>query len=205
MQFEIAYLKHNPEVFEKHLEPSLKNLSGDFITTAISNGNKPAKAYNKVLRESKCDFIILTHEDMSFSSNMLERVEFTINEIPDFGVLGVVGKSKSGEYCWANRNKSSVVSTLDCCFVVIRRADGLYFDEVAFDNFHLYVEDYCMMVKEKYGRLSRTLLMNFKKEGECPDYLRHYSHTIKARGPCWGRYAEYRDKLLKRYPEVKIT
>jgi hypothetical protein len=206
MMFEIAYISYNPDAFKKYLGPSLESLSpGNFIITAVPNGNKPASAFNKVLKESKCEYIIFTHEDISFSSNLLERVEYTIKAIPDFGVLGLVGRDKKWNYCWSIRKRSFVVSTLDCCFVVIRKSDKLMFDEKTFDDYHLYIEDYCMQVKKEYGRVSCTLLMNSVHDKEFPDYLRHHFMTTKRLGFCWGKYKQYRDILFKRYPDITTT
>lgn len=206
MQFEISYIAYNPDAFKKHLEPSLESLPpGSFITTVVPNGTKPAKGFNKVLRESKHEYIIFTHEDISFSSNMLERVEYTIKAIPDFGVLGMVGRDKNWIYRWSTRQRSHLVSTLDCCFVVIRKADKLLFDEATFDDFHLYVEDYCMQVKREYGRVSCTLLMNAKKDNKFPDYMTHHEVTGKKLGVWWGKYKQYRDILFKRWPGITTT
>lgn len=205
MNFEITYIAHNPAVFEKHLGPSLRNLSGNFVTTAIPNGSKPASAFNKVIRESKCDFIIFTHEDVCFSSNFLERVEYTIKTVPDFGVLGMVGRDKFGNYCWPNRGCSYIVTTLDCCLAIIRRDMGLLFDDETFDDYHLYIEDYCMRMKRDFGRGSFTLLMNMIPDDKFPDFIAHQGVTIRKDGKCWGNYYKYRKILQDRHPDVITT
>ena len=205
MKFEIAYIAYNPEAFKLHLGPSLERLLGDFVTTVIPNGSMPAKAFNKVLRESKCEYVIFTHEDISFSSNLLERIEYTIKAIPDFGVLGLVGRDNDQNYCWSARKISHVVCTLDCCFVVVRKSDRLKFDEATFNEYHLYVEDYCMRVKKELGRMICTLLMNSKKDDKYPDYLIHHEWTGKRLGACWGKYNHYRRLLELKYPCVRTT
>ena len=120
MRFEIAYISYNSEAFREYLGPSLEKLIGDFDKTVIPNGSMPAKAFNKVLRESRCQYVIFTHEDIKFSPNMLERVEYTVKTIPDFGVLGLVGRDNGFNYQWANRQKSHVVSTLDCLIHLLK-------------------------------------------------------------------------------------
>jgi len=123
----------------------------------------------------------------------------------------MVGVTSQGEYKWSKKETTFLVDTLDCCFLVIKKDTACLFDESIFDDYHLYVEDYCAQLKS-YGLLSFTILTDaceslpdatYSYEPE--SYLRHHSATVAKRGYCWGRYSEYRAKLEKKWPGIKTT
>ena len=105
MKFTIGYIDHNDDVYNKYLGPSLLNLSGDFDVIKTSSWESPAVNYNHILKKSNNRFVILTHQDISFSKTLLERVEKTITDNPNFGVLGLVGVDSNKQYFWSDLNK----------------------------------------------------------------------------------------------------
>lgn len=210
--FTIGYINHNPSVHERLLGPSIKNLKGDFDVIFTSDKLLPAQNYNKMISETKTPYLILTHQDVSFSSDLLFCIEETIESLgKNWGSLGMVGVTKHGEYKWSTEKEIQQVDTLDCCFIAIRKDTEIIFDENNFDDYHLYVEDYCAQLKHK-DLPSFTILTNSAESSPTGSYsftdlryLRHHSVTVSQRGYCWGRYREYRDRLEKKWPGIKTT
>jgi hypothetical protein len=203
MKFTIGYIDHNDDVFNKYLGPSLLNLSGDFDVIKTKSSNSPAINYNEILKKSNNRFVILTHQDISFSKTLLQRIEKTINDNPNFGVLGFVGVDSSKKYFWSDLNKQHEVQTLDCCFIVADKENNVFFDEKTFNDFHLYVEDFCLQTKKSTGKSPYTILIS--KDPKTENFLCHHSVTLKNLGSRWGKYDEYRKKLLNKWGNVKTT
>lgn len=209
--FSIGYINHDTDVFERFLGPSLNELNGDFEVVFTSDEKLPASNYNEIIDNSAYDFIILTHQDVSFSSDLLERISSTINSVGDWSALAMVGASYDGVCRWSNQNQSFELSSADCCFIVINKGHGIRFDESTFDDFHLYVEDYCGQAKKKTGFPVRTIFTNSRESS--PDrrdeslntYLNHHSVTVNKRGTAWGKYWEYRKKLEDKWPGIKTS
>lgn len=214
MNFTIAYIDHKKEVFEKYLKPSIESLTGNYNIISVSDELFPAENYNKLINLSTTDWIILTHQDISFPSNLLERIELTINEIGEdnIGALCMVGVNERGEYKFSKENEIYEVQTSDCCFLVINKKNNIYFDPINFDEYHLYVEDYCVRVFKELNKKIYTILVD---SDAIMDYdwndtiefnkLRHHSYTCSKKGFCWGRYHEYKQKLLNIWGDVKTT
>ena len=95
MKFTYSYIEYKKDVFEKFLKPCLNTIS-DKIDIISRPNIKPSKFFNQVQRESKHRYIIFSHEDITFSSNILEQIEKSINENSNFGVLCIVGKNDAG-------------------------------------------------------------------------------------------------------------
>jgi hypothetical protein len=203
MRFTIGYIEHNKEIFDKYLGPSLLKLNGDFEIIKTSDKKVPAINYNHIISESKNRFVILTHQDISFSETLLERIELTINQNPNFGVLGLVGVDNNKKYYWSDLNQQYELQTLDCCFIVIDKNNNVFFDNNTFDDFHLYVEDFCLQTKKTTGKSPYTILIT--KNPKTPHYLCHHSVTLRKLGSRWGKYNEYKQRLIKKWGDVKTT
>jgi len=212
MFFSIGYIEHNKDVFNKFLGRSLRQLSGSFELISTSDEKKPAENYNIIINNAQSDYLILTHQDVSFSSTLLQDIERTLKQIEyNFGVLGMVGVNASSEYKWSRENEIFKLETTDSCFIVIDKKDNIYFNSRIFDDYHLYVEDYCAVVSRIYHRPIYTILTNSKEtppsivDESKERYLNHHSVTMNKRGAAWGRYPEYRKLLEKRWPGIKTT
>lgn len=208
--FSIGYIRHDQQVFDRFLGHSLNRLNGTFEVLSTSDEACPAKNYNELIDKSKSNILILTHQDVSFSSDLLERIQLTIDSVKDWGVLAMVGAAENGVCVWSRMHDSFEISSSDCCFIVINKEHGVRFDEETFDDFHCYVEDYCAQVREKTGLPTRTIL-TFATEASpyavepYPTWLSHHSVTVNKRGPAWGKYWEYRKKLEDKWPGIKTT
>ena len=209
VQFTIGYRARFPEVCSKYLQPSIDNLEGEFFVikeeeeAAISHNdfnlkNSPAKNYNNIIFKCETPYLILCHEDVSFSKDLLQNIQDTIYLIPEFGMLGLVGCDKTGINKWSDSKKVYTVDTLDSCFIVIRLDYGLKFNEKDFGGLHLYVEDYCARLNQ-LGKTNHTILL------KDDSYINHHSSTWSTLGPAWGDYSEYKKVFNKLYPNTKTT
>jgi glycosyltransferase involved in cell wall biosynthesis len=203
MKFTIGYIDHDKSVFDECLGNSLTGLKGEFDIIKTPSNNKPSQNYNYILKNSKNKYVILTHQDITFSNDLLERIEDTITKHQDFGVLGLVGVDTNKTYRWSELDKSHIVQTLDCCFIVIDKDTNVLFDEKNFKGLHLYVEDYCMEIKKTTNKVSRTILIHSKTKH--PSFLKHHSKTFRKLGAGWGNYNFYKKVLVKKWGNVKTT
>jgi len=95
-QFTIGYIRHNKYVYETYLGPSIDNLEGDFDVLSTTDENKPAANYNELISKCNTPYLILTHQDVTFSPNLLDRLKMTIKETPiTLGYDEVYKNSKS--------------------------------------------------------------------------------------------------------------
>lgn len=211
---------HAPEVFNKYYYPSLtglleysQSMYGVYFIPEIHNGNFPATLYNKIIRKSTTKYICLTHTDVTFSPDFIDNIFKTIEQVPDFGALGIVGVDHNGKYHWASEHEIKRVETLDCCCIIINKEHGILFDEKNFNEFHLYVEDYCQQVNEK-GLGCYTLLTNAAERPpsvtyhdikEEKNFFNHHSVTLNRLGTCWGRYHEFKKILNEKWKRQVMT
>ena len=203
----IAYVDHNRSVHNKFLEPSLLSLIGineNVNVILIDDSRSPATNYNIMLSEAKTKYVLFVHQDVTFGTNFLDNIFDTISQVPDFGALGIVG-IKDGVYYWSNDKSIHEVDTLDSCSILVNKEHGLFFDDKTFDEFHMYVEDYCCQVRNKLKLKCYTLLTNASeaKKGDVynreTNYAQHHSATMNVRGYSWGRYGEFLQKMKLKY------
>jgi hypothetical protein len=212
-KFTFGYIEHNPIVFERYLKPSLNSIHCDlYDIVKTDNVNVPSVNYNTMLKQCKTEYLILTHEDVSFPSDLLECIENTIKLLPDFGVLGMVGRDVNGIYKWSNKNEIYEVDTLDCCFIVLKTNTDVKFDEINFNEYHMYVEDICAQMNRTHNKKNYTLLIDSKEISDnnyvdtyIPTKLVHHSATLSKRGHSWGNYHSYRNILIKKWGNIKTT
>jgi hypothetical protein len=212
-KFTFGYIQHNPVVLERYLKKSLQGINSDLydiITT--DDTNVPSVNYNAILEQCKTEYLILTHEDVSFPSDLLECIENTIKLVPDFGVLGMVGVDTNRTYKWSNKNEIYEVDTLDCCFIILKTNTDIKFDEINFNEYHLYVEDICAQMNRVHNKKNYTILINSSEildnkyvDTYIPTKLVHHSATLSKRGAAWGNYISYKNILIKKWGDIKTT
>lgn len=213
--FTIGYIDYDQEVYDRLLGPSIENLKGEFDIIKIKSGDGyPTSIYNRIIEKSNTPYIILTHQDVSFSSNLLDRIEMTINLLNGkFGAIGLVGVDKQRNYKWSVIDKIYELDTIDGCFIVVKKENGAIFDEILFNDYHLYTEDYCANLSRNLNQKIYTILVKSIEANPYMHYneikgdifLNHHSNTIAKRGTAWGRYYEYRLILEKKWPGIKTT
>lgn len=215
----IGYISHDKSVFDKHLGRSLQNLVGEYSLISTSSELPPANNYNYIIENSNTDLILLVHEDISFTPDLLQNIYRTLtyldyNQIR-FSSLGIVGHNYNKDYYSVNWSREDTVfryETLDCCFILIDKRHGLKFDSNTFDDFHLYVEDYCISAQNKTGLGSYSILMNSYEGKLAPKNLNgvsnvmHHSNTLSKLGSAWGNYSKYKEILNKKHGrKIKTT
>ena len=218
-RFTIGYIEHDPTTHKKYLGKSLEGLDGDFDIITTTDTKYPSENYNTIIDNSPNDLIILLHQDVSFGPELLENINRTIDVLKDNGLdfssLGIVGRNYGiTQYSvnWSSSKEIYRYETIDCCFIVINKKQGIRFDTETFDEYHLYVEDYCIKSQEKTGLGCYSILMDGSESKNAPinikdkPYIMHHSVTLNKRGSCWGRYYEYKNRLNIKYKrDIKTT
>jgi beta-1,4-mannosyl-glycoprotein beta-1,4-N-acetylglucosaminyltransferase len=209
LDFTFGWISHNEEAFEKYLGPSLEKINGKYQSIFTDDLKNPAYNYNKIISECKTKWLILCHEDIAFSNDLLDQIKETIKLNPDSKFFGIAG-SNGNEIISSNSKDSKDILTTDSCFIVIDTENlDLNFDENTFDDFHLYVEDFCVQLGEK----GKTILCDYTEPYNYPDeeenkkkWILHGGSTYFKSGSQWGRYKEYKEKLNKKWGrEISTT
>jgi len=177
-------------VIEEHLYHSLESVELPISRYILDNvGNKVtnniASLYNMFLRLEGPDLCAFLHPDVSFEKTFFDDIFLTLNHLNHlnipWGAIGIVGRTWDGSYVWCHDvDEPTPVCTLDCCSLITARSKGLMFDYKRFNEFHCYVEDYCLQCHSK--NLGVFVF---------PTSAHHGSATKKVRGSAWGRYAFY--------------
>ena len=197
MKFTYAYISYKENVYNQYLKPCLDKIR-DKVDIITKSDLKPSKFHNEVINESPNDYIIFSHEDVTFSSDILEVIEEAINNNPNFGLLCVVGKDKT------NTNRGAVTSDhhnlefCDPCFFVLDKKNNINFDEKTFNEYHFGVEDYCITLKETLGKDVLSLKIKWGSDGDNRNF-RHHSYTCKTVKYQWGNYQHYKNELKKKW------
>lgn len=178
------------EVLESHLLSSLREIVSPVDTLLLNNTgnlvtNNIASIYNMLLKLEGPEYLALLHPDISFKEHFFADVMTAIETLSrsgkKWGALGIVGRSWEGDYLWCHHvSEPTPVCTLDSCSLIISRSNGLSFDDKRFNEFHCYVEDYCLQCHDK--GLGVFVV---------PTVARHGSATKNVRGSAWGKYRRY--------------
>jgi hypothetical protein len=197
MRFTYAYITYKKEVFDQHLGPCLNKIK-DKVDVITKENIIPAKFHNEVLKESNNRYIIFSHEDVTFTPDIIDQIEKTIEQLPSFGVLCVVGRNDENVIIGSVNNKIRNLKFCDPCFFVIDKENPLRFDEITFDDFHLSVEDYCVGSQELHGKGTYTILITWNKEEDSLSF-KHHSYTCKSVKYKWGKYEEHKKKFKEKW------
>ena len=101
----------------------------------------------------------------------------------------MVGRSWDGAYVWCHEvDTPTAVCTLDSCFLVTRNVLQLRFDSDRFDEFHCFVEDYCLQCHD--SGLGVWVV---------PAQVHHEGVTFAREGSRWGQYDRYRKRLDRKW------
>jgi hypothetical protein len=123
-----------------------------------------AEALNHGGNRARGDYIIFAHQDIRMDTkDWLKDMEDMLQKLPNLGIAGVAGKSEDIDEVLTNVKHGDQphlagqtikeplkVQTLDECLLIVPKKvfDGLKFDEVTCDGWHLYGVDYCLMIKD---------------------------------------------------------
>jgi hypothetical protein len=203
IKFTFVYIDYNSEVYEKYLLNSLKNIkASDFNIVGCVKVGSISETYNRILKsiknENSADYIIFTHGDVSYSRNFLKDLENTIRKNNKKTIYGFVGKQTDGNVKWSNIENSLEMQVFDSCCIVVPINVEFMFDSINFDEYHLYVEDFCYQAKFLWN-YSLMLIQTsadersneLHKSGIFSDFTQHHSSTCNNHGFEWGNYKEY--------------
>lgn len=202
----IATVIYDRSTWDAYLGPSIAGLSESVPVLAVNNAQNSvstniAQIYNTLLSIDGPDITAFMHPDVTFGSDFAREVQDSISLLQErrWGALGIVGRSDGGDYVWGSGvDVPTEVSTLDSCCLITRASFGIRFDSSRFDEFHCFVEDYCLQVRN--AGLEVLVL---------PIDVQHHSATLSHRGKAWGAYRRYRKRLdrkwRKRFPSIMTT
>jgi len=214
----VGILNHDNNVYEKYAGQSIKTLDGNFDLIIEENKN-PAQAYNDIILKSKNRYIVLLHADVTFSKEFLTNIKQSIDQQPNFGALCCVGVIRSPlgkiKIITSEFKRQHKVVTADSCCLIINKQHNLLFDSNLFDEYHMYIEDYCTQIRFNLNLKIYTLFSNWiwiddyketlKENLDVNNWFVHHSHTFRAKGAKWGKWALYKNKLDAKWGRKIIT
>jgi len=209
----LGILNHNNQIYEKYIKNSLISLPYNY-ELIIKQDLMPAMAYNQIIKEAKHQYILFLHIDVHFDNYFLNSVAESIKLFPNFGAMGVVGVVKAflkkKQYIRASETSNKYVTTLDSCCILINKKHNLKFDDIHFNEYHHFIEDYCMQVKYNLKLQVNLINTNFfcdtlNQFKNINNYFYHSSNTIKSQGARWGNWLQYKIALDKKWGKKVIT
>jgi glycosyltransferase involved in cell wall biosynthesis len=147
------------KVFEENFlaSPCLKQLQG--YQVLLQEGfDSATKAYNVAIEHATNDLLIFCHQDIILPEGWNFQLQNALDSLavsdPDWGVLGVYGKTQDGggwghvyssgrDVIGEPLKKPVRIQTLDEIVLIFRKSSGLRFDD-HLPHFHLYGTDICL-------------------------------------------------------------
>ncbi|MEG3224058.1 MAG: hypothetical protein BME94_00680 [Methanobacteriales archaeon Met13] len=164
----VVCVYNDPEILNKYLLSSLKYQEKSFELILLDNTQNQfksaAQALNHGAQQATGKYIMFIHQDLQLrSSKWLHDVEAVLESIQKLGVGGVAGRRghrtisnmehgnppvAAGIY---SLNHMEEVQTVDECLAIIPRKlfDEFQFDAETCQGWHLYVADYCLVLKNR--------------------------------------------------------
>lgn len=132
------------------------------------------------------EIIGLVHADVVFAPGDLKKCFEAATD--GTRIVGIVGRKERRNH-WGHEGEA-VVSTLDCCSVFWNKNIEIEFDELVFNGFHLYVEDFCLEAKKR------------NIESFVPALQKETGHVGGSTfNPAWQMdYAKYKERLIQKHP-----
>ena len=214
----IGILNHDNNIYEKYIAKSLSRLKGSY-DLILKRNKRPAQAYNEIINQSKNKYIILLHADVTFSDDFIDVINQSISKYPDFGAFCCVGVSKKifnkVKIVISDVNNQHEVLTSDSCCIVVNKEHNIKFDDKIFDEYHMYVEDYCAQVRINLGCKIYTPPTNWIWVQDYDENLIditiikkwfiHHSNTFSIKGARWGNWLEYKKRLDEKWGKKMPT
>ena len=185
---------NDEKVLDQYLRPSIRKLDQEVALFALDNTanvltTNIASLYNLLGRLSSVNLRAFLHPDIAFEASFLDdlfkAIHFLEQRDLQWGALGIVGRSWQGDYLWCHEvSEPTLVCCLDACSLITDVGKGIRFDQKWFNEFHCYVEDYCLQCHA--AGLGVYVF---------PTIASHGSATKSVRGGQWGKYRKYRRRL----------
>lgn len=194
----LASVFHDRAVADRYLVRSVGALGEPVQALLLENADNRlttnlASLYNILLRIDGPALRAFVHPDVSFGPDLVDRLTSAVAELEAaaarWGAIGIVGRAWEGDYVWCHELEAPApVCTLDSCFLLTRTDLGLGFDAERFDQFHCFVEDYCLQCHAE--GLGVWVV---------PATATHASATYSRLGSRWGGYDRYRRRLDRKW------
>lgn len=216
----------NECVIASLLKQETKNF--DFrIIYNLNNSSSAPQALNFGMSQSKTEFVVLSHHDIIFNQKWTSQLIPQLTKYQDFGVAGLAGvKIANREPCGVpvdpasnlyvncygevtypyNGNQThkygqfseGKVEILDELTLVLKKSNGLYFDDKTLTHFHFYGPDICLQSLKK-GFYNVVL--------NCPVYHKSDGSTSLAEGMkiYWREFRKLHAKWKNHFPKVVTT
>jgi len=162
---------NNREVFNDNFlaSPCLNEIQDHQIL--VQEGfSSAAKAYNDSIDHASNDLLIFCHQDIILPEGWLSQLQSALDSLtvsdPNWGVLGVYGKTQDGRG-WGHvyssgrdvigepLEKPVLIQRLDEIVLIFRKSSGLRFD-ADLPHFHFYGTDICLQAAKR-GMKSYTI------------------------------------------------
>lgn len=163
----IISIYNKKEVINKYLKTSLdKQINVKYEEIFVDNSQGKylcaKEAIQSVIDELNGKYIIICHQDIEFKSkDSLKNIIDTLDNISEFGVVGVAGVNKkqiiSNISHGINKmpvtsntiNKESLCETLDECLFIIKNETKYIneFKKIICNTWHLYAVEYCLRMR----------------------------------------------------------
>ena len=164
----VVCVYNRKDLLERYLLESLERQKAEHERILLDNTahrfKSAAEALNKGGRSAKGKYVMFAHQDVTLpTSDWLGQAERVLDGLTDLGIAGVAGKAEKGHRVMTNIehgepprpagqipiSELAKVQTLDECIAIVLKGvfAKLGFDEVICDDWHLYVVDYCLSVK----------------------------------------------------------
>ena len=163
LKWSVASAVNNEEILKRCLlsSPEVCQASAVMLQKGYASA---AVAYNAALETADTDIVVFAHQDMFLPQGWLAQLQEALTWLskmdPHWGVLGVWGVKRSGEfaghiYCAGLKMVGGApflgcveVRSLDEVILIVRRSSGLRFDE-ALQDFHMYGTDICLEAAQR--------------------------------------------------------
>lgn len=201
----IITIANNKEVYNSFVDNLLKqkNVNAQLLTVYNYNNTfkSAVEAYNSILKEVKYSLIIFCHPDIRFlDNNSLLNIVEQVEQLNDYGVVGIAGASASEIYkskpivytsiiqgvrrqhIGVQISSPMIVQTLDECFFLTSRSnlESIRLSEIKGtecikEKWHLYCVNYCLKMikngKNNYVLPSRVWHLSDGHGGNWVDYM----------------------------------
>lgn len=205
----VICIYNHKNILEECLINSLNNQTIKYESIFIDNSNNKyssaAKALNHNVKKAHGEYLMFVHQDIVIEEkDWLERVESTLNNLNNVGVMGVAGSKEYDVGIFSNIrhgvnkiyagnhriNELTKVQTVDECLFIVPKnvCNKIEFDENNCYSWHLYAADFCIQTKlAGYDVYVYPTEIYHKSPGASMNIS--YYFTIKK------LYKKYKDKL----------
>lgn len=150
-------LVNKPDIYKDNVLKSTEKDKDVIEYIPIYNAETAAKGLNEGISKATNDLVICIHQDMTFEQGWYEQFVRCLNLMDQYkknwGVVGFAGTTDEGQQigpCSRIGEDCDVVEcqTLDCSILIIRKSNGLKFDE-NLKYFHAYGEEISLQAHYK--------------------------------------------------------